>query len=139
MPGVTTKDINQQEFVRARAVFLKKSPKGWTQSSWPKIKSLPLQGELLLYMSFFHSTAPVPPWWCGVNSMTKIYEGQQRNGVRPSLFSRGSKSLANWFLQALERSKIVERDQDRCHKLIPQGQNNLDRNTRQVAVASKTH
>lgn len=33
MPGVTVKDVNQQEFG--------KSPNGWTQSSWPNVKSLP--------------------------------------------------------------------------------------------------
>ena len=42
MPGVTVKDMNQQEFVRALAAFLKKSGKlnGWTLSSWPSIKNL---------------------------------------------------------------------------------------------------
>lgn len=48
----------------------------------------------------------------GVGSMTKIYGGRQRNGVRPSHFSRGSKSVARRVLQALEGLKMVEKDQD---------------------------
>lgn len=48
----------------------------------------------------------------GVGSMTKIYGGRQRNGVMPSHFSRGSKSVARRVLQALEGLKMVEKDQD---------------------------
>lgn len=44
--------------------------------------------------------------------MTKIYGGRQRNGVMPSHFSRGSKSVARRVLQALEGLKMVEKDQD---------------------------
>ena len=43
MPGVTVKGVNQQEFVRALAAFLKKSRKlkvPVTPSSWPSIKNL---------------------------------------------------------------------------------------------------
>ncbi|KAK7811487.1 hypothetical protein U0070_008688 [Myodes glareolus] len=43
----------------------------------------------------------------GVDSMTKIYGGRQRNGVRPSHFSRGSKSVARRVLQALEGLKMT--------------------------------
>uniref|UniRef100_A0A7N5NZU3 Small ribosomal subunit protein eS19 n=1 Tax=Ailuropoda melanoleuca TaxID=9646 RepID=A0A7N5NZU3_AILME len=50
----------------------------------------------------------------GVGSMTKIYGGRQRNGVMPSHFSRGSKSVARRVLQALEGLKMVEKDQDGC-------------------------
>ena len=57
----------------------------------------------------------------GVGSMTKIYGGRQRNGVMPSHFSRGSKSVARRVLQALEGLKMVEKDQDGGRKLTPQG------------------
>uniref|UniRef100_A0A8C2SJV7 Small ribosomal subunit protein eS19 n=1 Tax=Capra hircus TaxID=9925 RepID=A0A8C2SJV7_CAPHI len=89
MPGVTVKDVNQQEFVRALAAFLKKS------------------GKL--------------------------------NGVMPSHFSRGSKSVARRVLQALEGLKMVEKDQDGGRKLTPQGQRDLDRIAGQVAAANKKH
>ncbi|OBS72607.1 hypothetical protein A6R68_12820, partial [Neotoma lepida] len=68
----------------------------------------------------------------GVGSMTKIYGGRQRNGVRPSHFSRGSKSVARRVLQALEGLKMVEKDQDGGRKLTPQGQRDLDRIAGQV-------
>uniref|UniRef100_A0A8C2SJU0 40S ribosomal protein S19 n=1 Tax=Capra hircus TaxID=9925 RepID=A0A8C2SJU0_CAPHI len=55
--------------------------------------------------------------------MTKIYGGHQRNSVMLSHFSRGSKSMAQRVLQALEGLKMVEKDQDGGHKLPPQGQN----------------
>ena len=40
----------------------------------------------------------------------------------PSHFSRASKIMAQWVLQALEGLKMVEKDQDEGHKLTPQGQ-----------------
>ena len=71
--------------------------------------------------------------------MTKIYRGRQRNGVRPSHFSSGSKSVAHQVFQALEGLKMVEKDQDGGHKLTPQGQRDLDRISGQVAAANKKH
>ncbi|MBZ3875853.1 Doublesex- and mab-3-related transcription factor C2 [Sciurus carolinensis] len=71
----------------------------------------------------------------GVGSMTKIYGGRQRNGVMPSHFSRGSKSVARRVLQALEGLKMVEKDQDGGRKLTPQGQRDLDRIAGQVRCA----
>ncbi|XP_021035097.1 40S ribosomal protein S19-like [Mus caroli] len=75
----------------------------------------------------------------GVGSMTKIYGGRPRNGVRPSHFSRGSKSVTRRVLQALEGLKMVEKVQDGGHKLTPQGQRDLDRISGQVAAANKKH
>ena len=75
----------------------------------------------------------------GVGCMTKIYGGQQRICVRPSHFSRGSKSVACRVLQALEGLKMVEKDQDGGRKLTPQGQRDLDRIAGQVAAANKKH
>ena len=63
----------------------------------------------------------------GVGSITEIYGGRQRNGVRPSHFSRGSESVASQVLQALEGLKMVGKDQDGGSKLTPQGQRDLDR------------
>ncbi|XP_016834399.1 40S ribosomal protein S19 isoform X3 [Cricetulus griseus] len=79
MPGVTVKDVNQQEFVRALAAFLKKSGKlkvpEWVDTvKLAKHKELApydenwfytrAAWELVLHTSCFHSTAPVPPRWC---------------------------------------------------------------------------
>ena len=75
----------------------------------------------------------------GFDSMTKIYGGRQRNSVWPSHFSRGSKSVACYILQALERLNMVEKDQEVGYKLPPQGQRDLDRIAGQVAAANKKH
>ena len=123
MPGVTVKDVNQQEFVRALAAFLKKSGK-LKVPEWVDTIKLAKHKELAPYDEnwFYTRTACTARHLylrggAGVGSMTKIYGGRQRNGVRPSHFSRGSKSVARRVLQALEGLKMVEKDQDGGRKL----------------------
>ncbi|XP_063139959.1 small ribosomal subunit protein eS19 isoform X2 [Rattus norvegicus] len=118
MPGVTVKDVNQQEFVRALAAFLKKSGK-LKVPEWVDTVKLAKHKELAPYdENWFYTRAASTArhlylrGGAGVGSMTKIYGGRQRNGVRPSHFSRGSKSVARRVLQALEGLKMVEKDQD---------------------------
>uniref|UniRef100_A0A8C6I3R8 Small ribosomal subunit protein eS19 n=1 Tax=Mus spicilegus TaxID=10103 RepID=A0A8C6I3R8_MUSSI len=147
MPGVTVKDINQQEFVRALAAFLKKFGKGLLKVlEWVDTVKLAKHKELAPYdENWFYTRAASTArhlylrGGAGVGSMTKIYGGRQRNGVRPSHFSRGSKSVARRVLQALEGLKMVEKDQDGGRKLTPQGQRDLDRIAGQVAAANKKH
>lgn len=143
MPGVTVKDVNQQEFVRALAAFLKKSGK-LKVPEWVDTVKLAKHKELAPYdENWFYTRAASTArhlylrGGAGVGSMTKIYGGRQRNGVRPSHFSRGSKSVARRVLQALEGLKMVEKDQDGGRKLTPQGQRDLDRIAGQVAAANK--
>ena len=100
MPGVTVKDVNQQEFVRALAAFLKKSGK-LKVPEWVDTVKLAKHKELAPYdENWFYTRAASTArhlylrGGAGVGSMTKIYGGRQRNGVRPSHFSRGSKSVA---------------------------------------------
>ncbi|XP_057642647.1 40S ribosomal protein S19-like [Chionomys nivalis] len=148
IPGVTVKDINQQEFVRALAAFLKKSGK-LKVPKWVDTVKLARHKELAPYdENWFYTRAASTArhlylrGGAGVGSMTKIYGGRQRNGVRPSHFSRGSKSVGHRILQALEGLKMVEKDQDGGHKLTPQGQQgqrDLDRIAGQVAAANKKH
>ncbi|CAD7687761.1 unnamed protein product [Nyctereutes procyonoides] len=133
MPGVTVKDVNQQEFIRALAAFLKKSGK-------LKHKELAPYDENWFYTRAASTAQHLYlQGGAGVGSMTKISGGCQRNGVMPSHFSRGSKSMAHRILQALEGLKMVEKDQDGGRKLTPQGQQDLERITRQVAAANKKH
>ncbi|KAB0337126.1 hypothetical protein FD754_025353 [Muntiacus muntjak] len=119
MPGVTVKDINQQEFIRALAASLNKSRKlkfpEWVDTNW-----------------FYTRAASMArhPYLRG---------GTGRNGVIPSHFSRGSKSVAQRVLQALQGLEMVEKDQDGGRKLMPQGQRDLDRIAGQVAAANKKH
>ncbi|CAH7383572.1 Rps19 [Phodopus roborovskii] len=140
MPGVTVKDVNQQEFVRALAAFLKKSGK-LKVPEWVDTVKLAKHKELAPYdENWFYTRAASTArhlylrGGAGVGSMTKIYGGRQRNGVRPSHFSRGSKSVARRVLQALEGLKMVEKDQDGGRKLTPQGQRDLDRIAGQVRI-----
>ncbi|XP_059889004.1 small ribosomal subunit protein eS19-like [Delphinus delphis] len=142
MPGVTVKDVNQQEFVRALAAFLKKPGKvRGPRTAKKKVReaeSPPIYDENWFYIQDA-STA----WHlylqgdAGVGSMTKIYEVCQRHGVMPSHFSRGSKSVARRVLQALDGLKMVEKDQDGGFKLTPHGQRDLDGISGQVAAANK--
>ncbi|KAM4876209.1 small ribosomal subunit protein eS19 [Cinclus cinclus] len=145
MPGVTVKDVNQQEFVRALAAFLKKSGK-LKVPEWADTVKLAKHKELAPYdENWFYTRAASTArhlylrGGAGVGSMTKVYGGRQRRGVRPSHFSRGSGAVARRVLQALEALKVVEKDQDGGRKLTPQGQRDLDRIAGQVAAASKKH
>ncbi|XP_039705923.1 small ribosomal subunit protein eS19 isoform X1 [Pteropus medius] len=144
MPGVTVKDVNQQEFVRALAAFLKKSGK-LKVPEWVDTVKLAKHKELAPYdENWFYTRAASTArhlylrGGAGVGSMTKIYGGRQRNGVMPSHFSRGSKSVARRVLQALEGLKMVEKDQDGGRKLTPQGQRDLDRIAGQVQLPTRS-
>ncbi|KAF0045594.1 hypothetical protein F2P81_002123 [Scophthalmus maximus] len=116
MPGVTVKDVNQQEFVRALAAFLKKSGKlkvpDWVDLvKLGKHKELAPSDENWFYI---RAASTVRHLYlrggAGVGSMTKIYGGRNRNGVCPSHYSVGSKNVARKVLQALELLKMIEKD-----------------------------
>ncbi|XP_060692874.1 small ribosomal subunit protein eS19-like [Hemiscyllium ocellatum] len=145
MPGVTVKDVNQQEFVKALGAFLKKSGK-LKVPDWVDTVKLGKHKELAPYdENWFYTRAASTVrhlylrGGVGVGTMTKIYGGRQRNGVKPSHFSRGSKSVAKKVLQALEGLKMVEKDPNGGCRLTLQGQRDLDRIAGQVAAASKKH
>uniref|UniRef100_A0A674DDB6 Small ribosomal subunit protein eS19 n=1 Tax=Salmo trutta TaxID=8032 RepID=A0A674DDB6_SALTR len=116
MPGVTVKDVNQQEFVRALSAFLKKSGK-LKVPDWVDIVKLAKHKELAPSdENWFYTRAASTVrhlylrGGAGVGSMTKIYGGRQRNGVCPAHFSVGSKNVARKVLQALELLKMVEKN-----------------------------
>ncbi|KAG7469226.1 hypothetical protein MATL_G00126700 [Megalops atlanticus] len=143
MPGVTVKDVNQQEFVRALAAFLKKSGK-LKVPEWVDTVKLAKHKELAPCDDnwfYIRAASTVRHLYLrggvGVGSMTKIYGGRQRNGVCPAHFSCGSKNVARKVLQALEGLKMVEKDPNGGRRLTPQGQRDLDRIAGQVAAASK--
>ncbi|XP_072593281.1 small ribosomal subunit protein eS19-like [Vulpes vulpes] len=117
MAGVTIKDMNQQEFIRALAVFLKseklKVPK-WVGGGHHSIKSLLAPCD----ENWFYTWAALTAWHLylqgstGVSSMTKIYVGCQRNGVMPSHLSRGSRGVVHRSSTPCEGLKTMEKDQD---------------------------
>uniref|UniRef100_A0A452GV41 40S ribosomal protein S19 n=1 Tax=Gopherus agassizii TaxID=38772 RepID=A0A452GV41_9SAUR len=118
MPGVTVKDIKQQEFTGALSAFLRKSGK-LKVLKWVDVVKLTKHKELAFYDENRFCTRVAYTaghlYLCGganAEYVTKIYKGCHRNGVMPSHFSQGSEGL-----------KIVEEDQDGSHTLTPQGQN----------------
>ncbi|KAK0142756.1 40S ribosomal protein S19 [Merluccius polli] len=138
MPGVTVKDVNQQEFVRALAAFLKKSGKlkvpDWVDLvKLAKHKELGPSDDNWFYV---RAASTVRHLYlrggAGVGSMTKIYGGRKRNGVCPAHFSVGSKNVARKVLQALELLKMVEKDPNGGRRVTSQGTRDLDRIAGQV-------
>ncbi|KAB0373332.1 hypothetical protein FD755_014991 [Muntiacus reevesi] len=105
MPGVTGKDMNQLESVRGLATFLRKSGKltvpRWVDTLLPPHRSCTSRGA-------------------GLGPTTMISGQRQRNGLMPSHFSRGSKSVAHRVLQALQGLQMVGKDQDGGCKLTSQ-------------------
>uniref|UniRef100_A0A3Q2VVV0 Small ribosomal subunit protein eS19 n=1 Tax=Haplochromis burtoni TaxID=8153 RepID=A0A3Q2VVV0_HAPBU len=162
MPGVTVKDVNQQEFVRALAAFLKKSGKlkvpDWVDLvKLGKHKELAPSDENWFYI---RAASTVRHLYlrggAGVGSMTKIYGSRKRNGVCPAHYSVGSKNVARKVLQALELLKMIEKDPNgnplvskspiyglppgcptNGRRLTSQGTRDLDRIAGQVAAANK--
>uniref|UniRef100_A0A2K5PC87 40S ribosomal protein S19 n=1 Tax=Cebus imitator TaxID=2715852 RepID=A0A2K5PC87_CEBIM len=130
MPGVAVKDMNRQEFITALAALLKRSRKlkvpEWVDTDRQASQA---QRACSLDKNWFYTRA--------ASTARHLY--LRRNGVMPSHFSRGCKSLAHRVLQALEGLKMVEKDQDGGRKLTPQGQRDLDGIAGQVAAANKKH
>uniref|UniRef100_A0A8C5BF41 Small ribosomal subunit protein eS19 n=2 Tax=Gadus morhua TaxID=8049 RepID=A0A8C5BF41_GADMO len=143
MPGVTVKDVNQQEFVRALAAFLKKSGK-LKVPDWVDLVKLAKHKELGPSDDnwyYVRAASTVRHLYlrggAGVGSMTKIYGGRKRNGVCPAHFSVGSKNVARKVLQSLELLKMVEKDPNGGRRVTSQGTRDLDRIAGQVAAANK--
>ncbi|KAJ8777280.1 hypothetical protein J1605_014663 [Eschrichtius robustus] len=91
MPGVTVKDVNQQEFVRALAALLKKSGK-LKVPEWVDTVKLAKHKDLAPYdASCFHSTAPVPPGRRWALEGLKMVEKDQDGGHK--LTPQGQRDL----------------------------------------------
>ncbi|CAG2168503.1 unnamed protein product, partial [Oppiella nova] len=74
----------------------------------------------------------------GVGSLTKIYGGRYRKGVRPSHYCRSSANIARKALQSLEGVKWVEKDANTGgRRLTSQGVRDLDRIAAQLRSATK--
>merc|ERR1712002_1208490 len=138
MPGgVTVKDVNPQDFVRAFAAHLKKS----------KLK-VPEMVEIVK-TSKAHELGPADPDWfyvraasvarrvylrpnVGVGAVRKIYGGSKRNGTRPNHFCLSSSSFARRVLQSLEGIKLVTKDVNGGRSIAPTGRRDMDRVAGQV-------
>ncbi|XP_072049406.1 small ribosomal subunit protein eS19-like [Amphiura filiformis] len=144
MPGgCTVKDVDQHEYVKALAAFFKKSGK-LKVPEWVDIVKTGRHKELAPFDSdwYYIRAASVARHLylrggVGVNSITKIYGGRQRRGLRPPHYCRGSSSVARKVLQSLEHLKVIEKDGNCGRRLTSQGQRDLDRIAAQVMVKAK--
>ncbi|KAG8189649.1 hypothetical protein JTE90_018498 [Oedothorax gibbosus] len=141
MPSCSVKDVSQHDFVRALAAFLKKSGK-LKVPEWVDVVKTGVHKELAPYDEdwFYTRCASVARHLyirspAGIGALTKIYGGRYRRGTRPSIFSKGSKSIARKAIQALENLKLVEQDSNGGRKLSSQGRRDLDRIASQIKKA----
>eukprot|EP00178_Gracilaria_changii_P017153 TRINITY_DN49051_c0_g1_i1.p1 TRINITY_DN49051_c0_g1~~TRINITY_DN49051_c0_g1_i1.p1 ORF type:complete len:148 (+),score=13.25 TRINITY_DN49051_c0_g1_i1:21-464(+) len=143
MPGVSVKDVNQHEFVKALAAFLKKSGK-MKVPEWTDLVKLAHFNELAPYdLDWYYVRAASvarrlymrSP--AGVGCLSKVYGGRKRNGTAPSHFCPSSTSVARKVLQSLEGVKIVEKDPSGGRRLSPQGRRDLDRIAAQISTKKR--
>ena len=143
MPSVTVKDVDQHQFVKAFASFLKKSGK-LKVPEWVDIVKTARSKELAPYdpdwyyvrcaavVRHIYIRSPI-----GVGSVTKIFGSRKRNGTMPAHFCRSAGSLARKSLQSLEALKLIEKSPDGGRKLTQQGRRDLDRIAAQVKVLER--
>ncbi|XP_041373713.1 40S ribosomal protein S19-like [Gigantopelta aegis] len=137
--GISVKDVNQHEFTKALAAFLKKSGK-MKIPDWVDIVKLGIFKELAPYDEdwFYIRAASVCRHMyirspVGVGSLTKIYGANKSNGTCPSHYHRSSPSVARKVLQSLEGLKLIEKDPNNGgRKLTSQGRRDLDRIASQI-------
>ena len=137
--GISVKDVNQHEFVKAFGEFLKKTGKVKVPD-WADVVKLAIYKELAPYSDdwFYIRAASIARHLyirspAGVKSFAKIYGGRKNNGTCPSHFCSGSRSVARKCLQVLEQLKLVEKDANGGRRLSQQGRRDLDRIAAQIA------
>merc|ERR1712212_433292 len=144
LPACSVKDVNQQQFTKAFAAFLKKSG---------KVK-VPEWSDLVKTASF-KELAPFDEDWfytrlsaiarhiymrspVGVGAVKRIFGGRINRGSAPSHYVRSSGSIARKALQTLEVLKLVEKAANGGRRLTSQGHRDLDRIASQIRVRSKS-
>ena len=137
--SISVKDVNQHDFTKALAAFLKKSGK-LKVPEWSDIVKLGRFNELAPYDEDWYYTRAASTCRhlyirapAGVGAFTKIYGSKKRNGTCPSHAARSSRSVARKVLQSLEGLKLVEKDPNTGgRKLTAQGRRDLDRIASQI-------
>ncbi|KAK2707414.1 small ribosomal subunit protein eS19-like [Artemia franciscana] len=139
----SVKDVNQHEFVKALAAFLKKSGK-LKAPEWSDLVKTAVYKEYAPFNKdwFYircasiarHAYIKSP---VGVGQIRRIYGGHKNNGVSPSHFCKSSGNVARKVLQALESVKILEKDPNSGgRRLTSQGQRDLDRIASQMKIVA---
>ncbi|KAI9489503.1 40S ribosomal protein S19-A [Zychaea mexicana] len=116
MPGITVKDVNAHDFIKAYAAYLKRTGK----LEVPKWVDIVKTGT-------FKELAPYDPDWyfvraasvarhiyirksVGVGALNKVHGGRVNRGSRPSHHVNASGSVNRKVLQSLEKIGVLEQD-----------------------------
>merc|ERR1711991_487260 len=140
--GVTVKDVNSHDFVKAYAAFLKKSGKIEVPKWAELVKTAP-----------YKELAPYDPDWyyvraasvarriyvrpgAGVGAMRTVYGGKHRRGTCPGHHAKASGSVIRSVFQQLEKVKVLQVGENGGRTLTSTGRRDLDRIASQVAAAA---
>ncbi|ORY00713.1 40S ribosomal protein S19-A [Basidiobolus meristosporus CBS 931.73] len=139
MAGITVKDVNSHQFIKAYAAHLKRSGK-LDVPKWVDLAKTATYKELGPYDQdwFFIRAASVARHvylhkTVGVGHLRRLHGGRKNRGTCPSHHADGSGSVARKVLQALEKINIIEKAPNGGRKLTQDGQRDLDRISAQVA------
>jgi len=139
--GVTVKDVNPHEFIKAYAAYLKRTGKIEVPKWVDLVKTAP-----------FKELAPYDPDWfyvraasvarhiylrpsVGVGALKRLHGGRKNRGTRPSHHATSSGSIARKVLQALEKIRVLESDANGGRKITQDGQRDLDRIAQRISDA----
>ncbi|KAI9291534.1 40S ribosomal protein S19-A [Neoconidiobolus thromboides FSU 785] len=139
--GITLKDVNHNEFIKAYSSHLKRSGK-IEVPTWVDLVKTGTHKQL----------APYDPDWyfvrcaatarhiylrrgVGVGALKMRTGGPKNRGNRPSRRQEGSGSVARKILQSLEKLGILEKEERGGRKITEAGRRELDRIAVQVVRA----
>ncbi|OQV13143.1 putative 40S ribosomal protein S19 [Hypsibius exemplaris] len=141
MPKVSVKDVNQQDFVKELANYLKK--KGQLKvPDWVDVVKTGRFKELSPSEDdwFYTRTASIARRLyirspTGIGAFIRVYGGRKRNGSHPAHYCVASSSVVRKAVQGLEALKLVEIDPENGgRRLTSQGKRDLDRIAHQEMV-----
>ncbi|KAJ3100757.1 40S ribosomal protein S19 [Physocladia obscura] len=141
MAGITVKDVSAHSFVKAYAAYLKRTGK-LEVPKWVDIVKTATHKELAPYDPdwFYVRAASVARHiylrkQVGVGALRKNYGGRKNRGNKPHHHSDASGSVLRKVLQALEKIKVLEKDEVKGRVISQDGQKDLDRIAAQIVRA----
>ena len=131
--GVTVKDVSAHDFVKAYSAYLKRTGK-LEVPKWVDLVKTGKHKQLAPYSPdwFYERAASVARHLylrsgVGVGGLKKCYGGSKNRGMKPNHHTDASGSVARKVLQALEKIKVVEKNETGGRKITQDGQKDLDR------------
>ncbi|KAG2180033.1 hypothetical protein INT43_003820 [Umbelopsis isabellina] len=133
MAGITVKDVNAHEFVKAYAAYLKRTGK-LEVPKWVDIVKTGTYKELAPYdpdWFYVHAASVARHIYLrksvGVGALRKVHGGRVNRGSRPSHHVQASGSVQRKVLQALEKVNVLEKDNNGGRSISQDGRRDLDR------------